>query len=52
MHRGYQFFYFDADGKNDDPPVFYYLEGEPAVVRRFERFSELVSVCAVDDEAG
>jgi hypothetical protein len=52
MHQGYQFFYFEADGKNDDPPVFYYLEGEPKVVRRFERFSELVSVCAAGSEAG
>ena len=51
MHQGYQFFYFIADGKQDDPPVFYYLEGEPAVVRRFERFSELVSVVAADSEA-
>jgi hypothetical protein len=51
MHQGYQFFYFEADGMNDDPPVFYYLEGEQVVVRRFERFSELVSVCAADSEA-
>lgn len=52
MHQGYQFFYFDADGENDDPPVFYYFEGERAVVRRFERFSELVATCAADDEDG
>jgi hypothetical protein len=51
MHQGYQFFYFEADGRQDDPPVFYYLEGEPKVVRRFERFSELVSLCAADGGA-
>lgn len=52
MHQGYQFFYFETDGRNDDPPVFYYLEGQPKVVRRFEHFSELVSVCVADSEAG
>ena len=52
MHQGYQFFYFEADGKDEDPPVLHYLEGQPNVVRRFERFSELVAVCAADGEAG
>lgn len=34
MHQGYQFFYFKADGKLDDPPVYYYFEGwdEPKLV--------------------
>jgi hypothetical protein len=45
MHQGYQFMYFLADGCSDDPPVFYYLEGEPQVVRKFERFSDLVAAC-------
>lgn len=45
MHQGYQFFYFLADGSSDDPPVFYYLEGEPAVVRKFDRLSDLVASC-------
>jgi hypothetical protein len=30
MHQGYSFFYFVADGKTADPPVFRYCEGEPA----------------------
>jgi hypothetical protein len=46
IHQGYQFFYFVADGRSDDPPVFYYLEGEPEVVQRFDRFSDLVTVVA------
>ncbi len=48
MHQGYQFFYVIADGCSDDPAVFYYLEGEPGVVRRFERFSDLVAIVAGD----
>ena len=50
LHQGYQFFYFVADGRSDDPEVFYYLEGEPAVVRRFDRFSDLVAVVASEAE--
>jgi hypothetical protein len=45
MHQGYQFYYFEADGRSDDPPVFYYMEGE-AVVRKFDRLSEMVVACA------
>jgi len=48
MHQGYQFFHFVADGRSDDPEIFYYLEGEPAVVRRFDRFSDLVAVVAIE----
>jgi len=48
MHQGYQFYYFLADGCSDDPPVFYYLEGEPAVVPRFERLSDLIAIVAND----
>ncbi len=44
MHQGYQFFYFLVDGRGDDPPVFFYEEGEPAVVPKFERFSDLIAV--------
>jgi hypothetical protein len=50
LHQGYQFFYFVADGTTDDPPVFYYLEGEPTVVWKFERFSDLVAVCAGEEQ--
>jgi SMI1 / KNR4 family (SUKH-1) len=48
MHQGYQFKYFIADGNSDDPPVFYYLEGEPKTVRQFERLSDLLAVVARD----
>jgi hypothetical protein len=48
MHQGYQFFYLDCGSGGDDPPVFHYHEGEPGVVRRFERFSDLMLVCAMD----
>jgi hypothetical protein len=50
MHQGYQFFFFVADGKNDDPPVFYYVEGKPGVARRYERFSDLVAVFFADGD--
>ena len=46
MHQGYQFFYFRADGCDDDPPVFYFIEGMGAPFtpeRRFERFSSWVA---------
>jgi hypothetical protein len=49
MHQGYQFFYFGRDPADDDPPVFYYLEGAPRIVKRFERFSELMIKCATED---
>jgi SMI1 / KNR4 family (SUKH-1) len=48
MHQGYQFFYFVADGLSDDPPVFYYLEYEPEIVRRFERLTDLLEIVARD----
>jgi hypothetical protein len=40
MHQGYQFMYFIADGLNDDPAVYYYLEGHSGPERRAEHFSE------------
>ncbi len=48
MHQGYVFLYFLADDGTDDPAVFYYMEGEPGVVQKFERFSDLVAVCVGD----
>lgn len=42
MHQGYQFFYFLREDNIEDPPVFYYIEDEP-VVRRYERFTDLVA---------
>ena len=46
MHQGYQFMYFVCDGATDDPPVYYYLEGQPAVERKAERFSDWLELCA------
>jgi hypothetical protein len=48
MHQGYQFMYFVADGRSDDPPVHYFMEGEPRVIQKFERFSALVE-CVVGE---
>jgi hypothetical protein len=39
MHQGYYFVYFLADGVSEDPPVFAYLEGDPAPVEKAESFS-------------
>jgi hypothetical protein len=46
MHQGYQFFYFVRDGQDDDPPVFYYLEGQGGPVSRFRCFSDLIAALA------
>lgn len=46
MHQGYQFFYFHADGRSDDPPVYYYLEYQPTAERRHECFSDWVAAIA------
>lgn len=46
MHQGYQFFYFQADGVTDDPPVYYYFEDRPEVERPYERFSDWVAAIA------
>jgi hypothetical protein len=39
MHQGYYFVYFLADQRSEDPPVFAYLEGDPAPVKKAESFS-------------
>jgi hypothetical protein len=47
MHQGYQFLYFRADGQDDDPPVFYFIEGMAAPhapERPFGRFTDWVAV--------
>lgn len=49
MHQGYQFFFFIADGDLEDPPVFYYHEGNPNTEKRFDHFSDLIEVVARDD---
>lgn len=40
-HQGYQFWYFDTRA-GEDPPVFYYLEGDMPPVKKFDHFSELM----------
>lgn len=39
-HQGYQFAYFVADGANNDPAVYFYLEGRGAPEMLAERFSD------------
>ncbi len=38
MHQGYQFAYFRLS-EGDDPPVYYYLEGQPTIERVKEHYS-------------
>jgi hypothetical protein len=50
MHQGYQFFYFDtSDG--DDPPVYYYLEGDEEFSRKFDHYSEFLLAIFSDEVA-
>ncbi len=47
MHQGYQFWYFDtSDG--DNPPVFYYLEGQAPPVQKFQSYSDLLEAMLED----
>jgi hypothetical protein len=43
MHQGYQFAYFECDGKSADPAVWYYYENKPAPTLWYPRFSEWVA---------
>ena len=47
MHQGYQFCYFRADGANDDPPVFYYLENQKKPEQKFGSVSDLLKKLGV-----
>lgn len=40
MHQGYQFFYFRADGADDDPPVFYYMEDSKKPEQKYGSVSD------------
>ncbi|MBN1181926.1 MAG: SMI1/KNR4 family protein [Bacteroidales bacterium] len=44
MHQGYQFMYFSCGDQLDDPPVYYYREGELEKERKFERFTEWIEL--------
>lgn len=52
MHQGYQFLYFLTDDNNEDPPVFYYMEGHDyqseMPIRHMEHLSEFLSYFIVD----
>lgn len=52
MHQGYQFLYFPCDDASDDPPVYHYLEEEPAAKKVSERFSDWMAVCAHEKREG
>ena len=50
-HQGYQFCYFHADGITDDPPVYFYLEGDTkSDAQRMinERFTDWVDESAIN----
>ena len=42
MHQGYQFAFFCLS-EGDDPPVYYYLEGQPTIERVKEHYSDWLS---------
>jgi hypothetical protein len=48
MHQGYQFLFFDSRA-SDDPPVFLYLEDEPAPEQVSDSFSSWL-LSAMEDE--
>lgn len=47
-HQGYQFMYFCTDTNEDDPAVYYYLEGEHNVVKYDDSFSDFL-IKSVED---
>ena len=51
MHQGYNFCYFHADGITDDPPVYFYMEGDTksdAQRMIHERFTDWVDESAIN----
>ena len=42
MHQGYQFGYFRTGGGEDDPPLYRYVECDPAPVQNARSFSEML----------
>jgi len=51
MHQGYTFLYTSCNG-SDDPPVYSYLEDNPAPRREFDHFSEWIALCRREIEQG
>ncbi len=41
MHQGYQFCFFNTD-EGDDPPVYWYIEGQGYFKKTFDHFSEFL----------
>lgn len=48
-HQGYQFMYFRLDDSNEDPPVYYYIEGSGFTEKKWDHFS-LFLLKAVEDQ--
>lgn len=42
MHQGYQFMYFHTKLHDDDPPVYYYIEGQKEPKKINEHFSRFI----------
>lgn len=47
-HQGYQFMYFKLDELNDDPAVYYYLEGSGIIRKKWDHFSSFL-LNAIED---
>lgn len=47
-HQGYQFMFMPLSDLDNDPPVYYYMEGSEGPVKRWEHFSEFL-LNAVED---
>jgi hypothetical protein len=51
MHQGYQFLYMLTGEGEDDPPVYYYLEGKEAPELKWPHFSAFLIGCLEDEVA-
>lgn len=49
-HQGYQFMYFNIDDQNEDPPVFYYMEGGQVAQKKWHSFSDFLLKSVEDHE--
>ncbi|MBL8196215.1 MAG: SMI1/KNR4 family protein [Blastocatellia bacterium] len=50
MHQGYQFTYFRTDEENDDPPVYYYMEGSGIPEKKWLKFSDYLLQSVIEHE--
>jgi SMI1/KNR4 family protein SUKH-1 len=50
MHQGYEFLYFRVS-EGDDPPVYFYLEGESAPEKKWPSFSAFLASSLDDHES-